>query len=159
MEAIIFGFYLDLKNMTLSGKVREFFIAYLLATLLYIMIHTRSYLPPSAGLASIDALLCLFFIPFLYAQWKSIVLWYDPCRPSSVNIWLSTVVTTGQINFNFTDIIHLLHPIHDIGSGSCSSLNICILTQLLIFAFWSFLRPFSSYSLQIWYSWSTKQTN
>ena len=58
------------------------------------------------------------------------------------NIWLSTRVTACRINFNFTDIIHLVRSIHDTGNGSCSSLNMHILTQLLIFAFWSFLRPF-----------------
>ena len=60
----------------------------------------------------------------------------------SVNIWPSTGVTTCRFNFNFTDIIHLVRPIHDTGSGTYSSLNMHILTQLLIFAFWSFLRPF-----------------
>ena len=60
----------------------------------------------------------------------------------SVNIWLSMGVTTCRINFNFTDIMHLVCPIHDAGNGLCSSLNMCILTQLLIFTFWSFLRPF-----------------
>ena len=39
-------------------------------------------------------------------------------------------------------IIHLVCPIHDSGNGPWSSLNICILTQLRVFAFWSFLRPF-----------------
>ena len=62
-------------------------------------------------------------------------------RPS-VNVWLSTGVTTCQINLNFTDILHLVRPIHDTGNGPCSTLNMRILTQLLIFAFWSFLRPF-----------------
>ena len=33
-------------------------------------------------------------------------------------------------------------PIHDTGKGPCSSLNMCILIQLLIFTFWSLLRPF-----------------
>ena len=53
----------------------------------------------------------------------------------SVNIWLSTGVITCRINFNFTDIIHLLGPIHDTSNGPCSSLNMCILTQLLLFTF------------------------
>ena len=73
------------------------------------------------------------------------VLWYGSVRPyvrPSVNIWLSTGVTTCRINFNFTDIMHLVCRIHDTGNGPCSSLNMRILTQLLIFAFWSFLRPF-----------------
>ena len=60
----------------------------------------------------------------------------------SVNIWLSTGVTTRRINFNFTDIIHLVRPIHDAGNGPCSSLDMRILTQFLIFALWSFLGPF-----------------
>ena len=46
------------------------------------------------------------------------------------------------IDFNFTDIIHLVSPIHDTGNGPCSSLNMHILTQLLIFTFWSFLTPY-----------------
>ena len=79
-------------------------------------------------------------------------------RPS-VNIWLSTGVTTCRINFNFTDIMHLVHPIHDTGNGSCSSLNMHMLTQLLIFAFWSFLGPFFKLELQIWYSRGTRETN
>ena len=62
----------------------------------------------------------------------------------SVNIWVSTGVTTCRINFNFTDIIHPMCQIHDTGNGPSSSLDMCILTQLLIFAFWLFLRPFSS---------------
>ena len=33
------------------------------------------------------------------------------CRPS-MNIWPSTGVTTCRINFNFTDTIHVVHPIH-----------------------------------------------
>ena len=52
-------------------------------------------------------------------------------RPS-VNIWLSNGVTTCRFNFNFTDIIHLMRPIHDAGNGTCSSLNMCILTQLAL---------------------------
>ena len=61
----------------------------------------------------------------------------------SVNIWHSTGVTTWRIEFNFTDIIHLMHPIHDTGSKPCSSWNICKPTQLLIFAIWSFLKPYA----------------
>ena len=53
----------------------------------------------------------------------------------SVNIWLHTGVAACWISFNFTDIIRLVCPIHDTGNGPCSSLNMCILTQLLIFAF------------------------
>ena len=49
------------------------------------------------------------------------------------NIWHSSRVTTCRINFNFTDIMHLVRPIHDTGNGPCSSLNMRILTQLLIF--------------------------
>ena len=60
-------------------------------------------------------------------------------RPS---IWLSAGVTTSWINFNFIDIIHPVRPIHDTGNGPCSSLIICIMTQLLIFTFWLFLTPF-----------------
>ena len=59
-------------------------------------------------------------------------------RPSvlpSVNIWFSTGVITCRFSFNFTDIIHLVCPIHDTGNENCSSLNMRILTQLLIFAF------------------------
>ena len=63
-------------------------------------------------------------------------------RPT-VNIWLSTRVTAGRIIFNFTDIMHQVRPIHDTGNGPCSSFNMRLLTQLVIFAFWSFLRPFS----------------
>ena len=48
----------------------------------------------------------------------------------------------NQINFNFTDIMHLVRPIYVTGNGPCSSLNMRILTQLVIFAFWSILRPF-----------------
>ena len=59
----------------------------------------------------------------------------------SVNIWLFTGLSTCQINFNFADIIHLVHLIPNTGAVSCSSLNMHILTQLLIFAFWSFLGP------------------
>ena len=70
----------------------------------------------------------------------------------SVNIWLSTGVTTCRFNFNFTDIIHLVRPIHDAGNGTCSSLNMYILTQLLIFTFWSFLRPFLAETKQL-YEW------
>ena len=65
-------------------------------------------------------------------------LYYDMAcvvHPSSVNIWLSTRVTTSWINFNFTDIIHLVCPIHGTGNGPCSSLNMYILTQLLVLAF------------------------
>ena len=47
-------------------------------------------------------------------------------RPS-VNIWLSTGVATCRIKFNFTDIIHLVRPIHDTGNGSHSLLNTHIL--------------------------------
>ena len=53
-------------------------------------------------------------------------------RPS-VNIWLSTGVTSCRINFNFTDIIYVVCPIHDTGNGPWSSLDMCILSQLLIF--------------------------
>ena len=72
----------------------------------------------------------------------SILVWRCPSIRLSVNIWLSTGVTTCQINFNITDIMHLVCRIHDTGNGPYSSLNMRILTQLLIFAFWSFLRPF-----------------
>ena len=58
------------------------------------------------------------------------------------SVRLSTGVTISQINFNFTDIIHPVCSIHDTGNGSCSSSNMRILTQLLIFTFWSLLRPF-----------------
>ena len=69
-------------------------------------------------------------------------------RPS-VNIWLSTGVTTCRINFNLTDIMHLVCRIH--GNGPCGSLNRCIMTQLRIFAFWSFLRPFlPEASIDLW---------
>ena len=64
-------------------------------------------------------------------------------RPSarpSVNISLFTGVTTCRINLNFPDVIHLVHPIHDTGNGPCSSINMCILTQLLIFVFWPFFQ-------------------
>ena len=80
-------------------------------------------------------------------------------RPSVNDIWLSTEVTTCQINFNFTDIMHLVRPVHDTGNGPCSSLKMCLLTQLLLFASGHFWGRFSSESLQIWYSWSTKETN
>ena len=86
------------------------------------------------------------------------VIWLMPCSgyavqlaswqlrsnspKTSVNIWLCTGVTTYRISFNFTDNIHIVHPIHDTGNGLCCSWNMCILTQLLIFTFWSFLRPF-----------------
>ena len=63
------------------------------------------------------------------------------CHPS-INIWPSTGVTTCQINLIFTDTIHVVRPIHYTGDGPCSSLNMCILTQLLIFALWSFPRRF-----------------
>ena len=46
----------------------------------------------------------------------------------SVNIWLSTGVTTCRINFNFTDIIHLVRPLYENGNGPCSSLNMCLLS-------------------------------
>ena len=45
----------------------------------------------------------------------------------------ATGVTTCRINFNFTDIIHLVCKIHDTGNGLCSSLDMCIMTELLIF--------------------------
>ena len=71
-----------------------------------------------------------------------IMLWRGPSvRPSVINIWLSTGVTTFRITLNFTNIIQLVHPIHDASDGYCSSLNICILNRLLMFAFWSFLTP------------------
>ena len=35
----------------------------------------------------------------------------------SVNIWLCTGLTTCRISFNFTDNIHIVHPIHDTGNG------------------------------------------
>ena len=82
----------------------------------------------------------------------SILVWRCPSIRPSVNIWLSTRVTTCQINFNFTDIMHLVCRIHDAGNGPYSSLNMRILTQLLIFAFWSFLRPFlpkASFGLRV----------
>ena len=66
-------------------------------------------------------------------------------RPSvrpSVNIWLCTGVTICRISFNFSDIIHLVCPIHDTGNGHWSSSNMRTLTQLLIFAFCSLLKPF-----------------
>ena len=65
-----------------------------------------------------------------------IMVWRVSSVRPSVNIWLSTGVTTCHINFNFTDIIHLVCPIHDAGNGPWSSLNMHILTQLLIFTFW-----------------------
>ena len=68
-------------------------------------------------------------------------------RPSaclSVNIWLSTGVATRQSNLNFTEIIHLVGSIHNTCNRPCSSFNMSLLTQLLIFAFWSFLKPFFS---------------
>ena len=71
------------------------------------------------------------------------MVWHMSSIRPSVNIWLSTRVTTRRINLSFTDIIHLVCPIHDTGNGPCRSLNnMRILTQLLISAFWSFLRPF-----------------
>ena len=60
----------------------------------------------------------------------------------SVNIWLLTGVITCRITFNFADIIHLVWPIHDAGNEPWSSSNMRILTQLLIFTCWSFLKPF-----------------
>ena len=39
-------------------------------------------------------------------------------------------------------IIHLVRPIYYTGNGPCNSLNIRMLTRLLIFAFSFFLRPF-----------------
>ena len=49
------------------------------------------------------------------------------CGRSPV-IWLSTGETTYRINLNFTDIIHLVRPIHDTVNGPCSSLNMRVLT-------------------------------
>ena len=37
----------------------------------------------------------------------------------SVDMWLSTGITTCRISFDFTDIIHLVRAIHD--TGNCSS--------------------------------------
>ena len=77
----------------------------------------------------------------LYTRRKSFMVWRGSVRPP-VNIGFSTGVTTGRINFNFTDIIHLVCPVHDTATGHWSSSNMSILTQLLIFSFWSFARPF-----------------
>ena len=71
---------------------------------------------------------------------RIMVLRVSSVRPC-VNIWLCTGVTTCRISFNFS-IIHLVCPIHDTGNGPWSSSNMRILTQLLIFAFWSLLKPF-----------------
>ena len=67
---------------------------------------------------------------FLYLLMMTFVFWYIAFYQSN------------HLQDSFTDIIHLVYPIHDTGNGPCSSLNMHILTQLLIFAFWSFLRPF-----------------
>ena len=80
----------------------------------------------------------------------TIMLWrVSSVRPSvrssvrlSVNIWLFTGVITCRITFNFADIIHLVWPIHDAGNEPWSPSNMRILTQLLIFTCWSFLKPF-----------------
>ena len=51
------------------------------------------------------------------------ILWIGMVHPS-----VFTGVTACRINFNFTDIIHLVCLIHDTGNGSSSSLNMTILT-------------------------------
>ena len=85
---------------------------------------------------------------FSYAWRKSrIMVWHGssicPSVLPSIDIWISIGVTTCPTNFNFIGIIHLVHPqVQDTGNGPCSSLNTCTLTQWLIFAFWSFVRPF-----------------
>ena len=62
----------------------------------------------------------------------------------SVNIWLSAGLTNCRINFNFTDIIQQVHTIYDTRNGPWRSMNMRKLSQLLIFAFWSFLTSFFS---------------
>ena len=72
---------------------------------------------------------------FSYAWRKSrIMVWHgwSICLSvlPSIDIWLSTGVTTCPINFNFIDIIHLVRPqVQDTGNGPCSSLNMCTLTH------------------------------
>ena len=74
----------------------------------------------------------------LYALRKKVVLQYGAIR-LSFKIYLFTEVTTCCINFNFTDIFHLLCLIHSDGNGPCNSFNKRIMIQLLIFAFGIFL--------------------
>ena len=98
--------------------------------------------------ALIEYILTHYNPQFSYAWRKSrIMVWHGwsicPSVLPSIDIWLSTGVTTCPIDFNFIDIIHLVRPqVQDTGNGRCSSLNMCTLTQWLIFTFWSFVRPF-----------------
>ena len=48
------------------------------------------------------------------------MVWWSSSISPSVNILLSTAVSTHYINFNFTDIINLLCLIHDNGNVPCS---------------------------------------
>ena len=72
MEAVIFGLYLDLKNMTWSGKsqgkVREFFIVWLLATLCIPSVFHQELGNPEIWLRSY--LFPLFDIVVIHSQWN-----------------------------------------------------------------------------------------
>ena len=61
-----------------------------------------------------------------------IMVWHVSSLRPSVNIWLSTGVTTCRINFIFTDIMHLVRPIYDTGNGSCIYAHTDPITDFLI---------------------------
>ena len=84
----------------------------------------------------------IFIRLFLDGAYYGMALFLHTFVRPSVNIWLCTWVTTCRINLKFTDIMHLVCPVHDTGNRPCSSLNMRILTQVLILTFWSLLRPF-----------------
>ena len=49
-----------------------------------------------------------------------IMVWRVSSVCPSVNVWLFTGVTTRRINFNFTDIMHLVRPIVPFHKSQCA---------------------------------------
>ena len=61
---------------------------------------------------------CFFMTKFLYTLWKLVIF----SIVISSHLFCSTGVTPCLVNFNFTDVIHLVCLIHDNGNGPCNSL-------------------------------------
>ena len=74
-------------------------------------------------------------------------LWYGAACPSTY-CTLPHQPPAALTNFKFSNIIQPLCLIDDTGNGPSSSLDMHILTWLLIDAFWSFQRPFLKIKIQ-----------
>ena len=78
-------------------------------------IHRWFEMPQTSCNGLIKHILTHYNPQFSYAWRKSrIMVWHGssicPSVLPSIDIWLSTGVTTCPINFNFIDIFHLVHP-------------------------------------------------